>query len=262
MTPTSYYHQFIERLDDMRQGAAHGAPLPAWRVYANTGLLACHEALAANFPGLLALLGDHAFNGLAADYVRTFPAEDARLFLYGASLPAVLFERDGPDSQTALVATLDRCWTEAHAEADAPSLRLDWVGQQRPDAFSTLRLRPAPATRWVVHASMPVMPWWTSLRERAFAQQATATGAHAVLLTRPDDTVVVQDLSMAGFAFLQACEAGLILPLALQAAEDVAPGTDMHHLLTVLFGAGALQHPDQHIERALSCSNWPIAPVY
>lgn len=259
MTPP-FYRQFIERLDALRHGDAGAAPTPRWRVYANTAVLACQAALAANYPSLRHLMGGRRFEQLAGAYVRAVPADDARLFLYGASLPAVLGERDGRDSITALAATLDRCWSEAHAEADAQPLGLDWVAQQDPAAFSTLRLRPAPATRWVAHASVPAMQWWSALRQPLASGGQPRGGAQAVLLTRPGDAVIVQELPLAGAAFLHACEDGLTLPMALQAAASAAPDSNLQQMLAVLMGAGALQHPDQYIERALTCTtSWPAA---
>ena len=117
MSDAQFHDHFIATLDAMRQGAV--AEAAAWRVYANTGLLACIDALRANYPGVQRVLGDQAFGQLAADYARACPAHDARLFLYGDDLPDWLRRRDGAASPAALAATLDRYWTEAHGAVDA-----------------------------------------------------------------------------------------------------------------------------------------------
>jgi hypothetical protein len=248
MSEDRFFHQFIDTLEAMRDG---GDAQPAWRVYANTGLLACVDALLANYPSVLRLLGEPACRQLAADYARAMPTRDARLFLYGADLPAWLRARDGADSTVALAATLDRYWTETHSEADAAPLTMNWIARQSPHALASLHLRPAPSTRWLAQEGVPLWDWWQGLRQADGAPAPHGTPDQAVLLTRPDDAVWAQALPLAGTILLQACADGLSLPQALQATGDGAPETDLQQLLTTLFDAGALQHPDQFTPRAI-----------
>lgn len=249
MSDAGFHAQFLVTLDALRHGAKAG---PAWQVYANTGLLALVDALRANYPGLRRLLGEEAFDQLAAAYTRAFPARDGRLFLYGADLPDWLRGRDGADSAAALAATLDRLWTEAHSEADAPPLAMDWIARQGPQALAGLRLRPAPSTRWLSVAGVRLWEHWQVLHQSG-ETAATAVGDHqTVLLTRPDDAVQAQAIPAAGAILLQACADGLALLQALQAASGSAPQADPQHVLAMLFGAGAFQQPDQFTPRALT----------
>ncbi|MDM5179230.1 putative DNA-binding domain-containing protein [Massilia sp. DJPM01] len=249
MSEIAYFHQFIEKLDSMRHG---GGATPAWRVYANTGLLACIDALQANYPSVHRLLGEAPFEQLAASYVRAMPARDARLFLYGAGLPAWIRRRDGADSAVALVATLDRYWSETHSEADALPLTMDWIAQQSAQALAGMRLRPAPSTRWLGRAGVALWDQWQALRQAPDYLGPRGQPNQAVLLSRPDDAVWAQALPLAGAVLLQACDDGLCLPQALLAAGASAPEIDLQQLLAMLFAAGALQHPDQFAPRAIT----------
>lgn len=246
MSEDRFHHRFIDTLETLRHG---GEAAPAWRVYANTGLLACADALRANYPGVRRLLGEAAFESMAAGYARARPARDARLFLYGADLPAWLREQDGADSAAALAATLDRYWTETHSEADAAPLAMDWIARQSAPSLAGLRLRPAPSTRWLALAGVPLWDWWQALRHPDDATTTPGGPHQAVLLTRADDAVWAQALPAAGAVLLQACEDGLPLQEALLATGE--PDTALQALLATLFDAGALQHPDQFTPRAL-----------
>lgn len=246
MSDARFFHRFIDTIEALRHG---GDAAPAWRVYANTGLLACTDALRANYPSVLRLLGEPAFAQLAAGYVRARPARDARLFLYGTDLPAWLREREGADSTAALAATLDRYWTETHSEADAAPLAMDWIARQDAQTLAGLRLRPAPSTRWLAQAGLPLWDWWQALRRPGDAATPSGATHQAVLLTRADDAVWAQALPQAGAVLLQGCDDGLPLQDALQATD--IPDTDLQALLATLFDAGALQHPDQFTARAL-----------
>lgn len=249
MSVTPFCASFMATLDAMRHGTVAAAP--AWRVYANTGLLACIDALRANYPSVHRMLGDQAFGQLAGDYVRACPAHDARLFLYGGDLPAWLRRRDGAASPAALAATLDRYWTESHGEADAPPLSMDWIARQSPQAFASLCLRPAPSTRWLALADLALWDGWCAWRQPDAPQPPSNPADQAVLLTRPDDAVRTQAMPLGGAVFLQACEAGMTLPMALQAACDSTPQIEPQALLAALFAAGAFQHPDQFTPRSL-----------
>lgn len=248
MNDMQFFHQFIEKLESVRHG---GPATPAWRVYANTGLLACMDALKANYPSVQRLLGEAPFEHLAASYARATPARDARLFLYGGDLPAWLCAREGADSAAALVATLDRYWTETHSEADALPLTMDWIARQSARELATLRLRPAPSTRWLSRAGVPLWDKWHALRHPHDAVAPRDRLHQAVLLSRPGDAVWTQALPLAGAVLLQACDDGLCLQQALLTAGASAPEIDLQQLLAMLFGAGALQHPDHFTPRAI-----------
>lgn len=248
MSEASFHQQFLATLQAGRDGEV--LP-PAWRVYANTGLLASMEAVLSNYPTVATLLGPVSARAMAGAYVRDQPPHDGRLFLYGAGLPAWLRAQEGSETALVLAAQLDRYWTECHSEADAPPLALSWLVGLDPQALASVQLRPAPATRWLMRPGLRLADWWQALRASAQSVPPLGGTDQAILLTRPDDAVVVTALPPAGAVLLQACGEGLSLADALARASDCAPETELQALLATLFAAGALQHPDQFTARAL-----------
>ncbi|HMA09036.1 MAG TPA: DNA-binding domain-containing protein, partial [Ramlibacter sp.] len=88
---------------------------PAFAVYRNTVMKGCVDALAANFPAVVRLVGERWFRAVALDYASWQPPDDPRLLSYGRGFPDFLelcaAARELPC--LAGVARLDRYWIEA-----------------------------------------------------------------------------------------------------------------------------------------------------
>ena len=97
---------------------------PGLSVHRNTVLKDCIDALQANYPAILRLVGEEWFRAVAALHARAQPPGDTRLLLYGMDFPEFL--RGFPPAAELPylhgVALLDRFWTEAHVAADAVAL--------------------------------------------------------------------------------------------------------------------------------------------
>ncbi len=110
--------------DEVPSALSDLANQPGFAVYRNTVLKGYIDALQANYPAVLRLVGEEWFRAVAALYARARLPHDARLLRYGAEFPDFL--RDfAPAAQLPYlsgVARLDRCWTEAHMAADATAL--------------------------------------------------------------------------------------------------------------------------------------------
>lgn len=215
---------------------------PGFAVYRNTVAQGCVEALEANFPTVLRLVGSEWFRSVAAAFARTHPPSDSRLLVYGdegfgAFLQAVPTAADLP--WLAGVAHLDTLWRACHAAADARVLAGADLAALAPEALAARALRPHPATRWVWFEDQPVASIWCG--ERAGRANAAAPAWHGegLLLTRGDGDVRWQLLAQAGCALLDACAQGCCLGEAAQRCLDLHPGTDLAGLLRQLLQAGA-----------------------
>ena len=84
---TDFHARFLRAIDQWRDRdppeAIGGFAVPAFAVYANTGLRACIDALLAAYPSVVHTLGEAAFQPLAAQFARACPPKDPRMFLYG-----------------------------------------------------------------------------------------------------------------------------------------------------------------------------------
>ena len=218
---------------------------PGFAVYRNTVLKGCIDALQANYPAVLRLVGEEWFRAVAALHVRAHPPGDARLLLYGLDFPGFLRDFAPAADLPYLpgVARLDRFWTEAHVAADAVALAPAALAGLPLDQLGDLVLAPHPAARWAWFDDQPIYTLWR--RNRAnYAEDADSSDelvwtGEGALLTRPAGVVTWTELDAAGCAFLDACAAGL--PLAQAASEALArqASTDLARLMARLLDAGA-----------------------
>jgi hypothetical protein len=218
---------------------------PGFNIYRNTVLKGCIDALQANYPAVLRLVGENWFRAAADVHVRAQPPRDARLLLYGPDFPAFLrdFAPAADLPYLSGVARLDHCWTESHVALDAAALAPTALADLPPDQLGQRVLQPHPAARWAWFDDLPIYTLWQRNREGgATGEQSDAelvwTGEGA-LLTRPHGAVTWVPLDAAGCAFLDACAAGLPLAQAASAALAQQAGTDLAQLMATLLQAGA-----------------------
>lgn len=219
--------------------ATIGAPSEgSLRVYRNTVLGGCVDALRANYPVVGRLLGDEMFDAIAVDYATNCPPRQAVLALYGARFPDWLEEQPWiwdlayvPD-----VARVERHHIESLLAADAEPLEMralngrdDWLGMR-------LTLHPSTRFDWL---SMPAMSIWLAQREGLEGDLDLDWQAEGVLLTRPALEVLPTRLGRAGHRFLFGIRLGESVGDAAIAVSSLYPDTDIGSLFTCLVNAGA-----------------------
>ncbi len=212
---------------------------PALKVYRNTVLKGCIDALQANYPAVARLVGEEWFRAAAAVYARQVPPEVPMLLEYGAGFADFLagFEPAAELPYLPAVARLDRFWSECHAAADEMPLRAQDLAALAPELLGAMVLKPHAAARWAWF-SVPAFTIWAGNRRESPVtgdQPEIEWRGEGALVTRPEDAVQWLELDKAACAFMDACAAGV--PLA-EAAEAV-PAGDIAGLLARLFAAGA-----------------------
>lgn len=246
---TQFQDGFVQALwappDEVPDQLRALAGQPGFAVYRNTVLKGCIDALQANYPAVLRLVGEPWFRAVAALHVRAQPPGDARLLLYGMDFPAFLrdFAPAADWPYLSGVALLDRCWSEAHGAADAVALEPAAIAGLSLEQLGKLVLEPHPAARWAWFEEQPIYTIW--LRNRGSGAEGADSGDELVwtgegaLLTRPTAAVTWTALDAAGCAFLDACAAGRPLAHAASAALARQASTDLALLMTKLLQAGA-----------------------
>jgi hypothetical protein len=219
--------------------AAIGSPAEGpMRVYRNTSLGGCVDALRDNFPAVARLLGDEMFEAIAAEHASQCPPRRPVLALYGARFSDWLEEQPWvrevpyvPD-----VARIERLHIEALFAADEESLRLDEL-QGRED-WLALRLALHPAARfdWL---TSPARSIWQSQRDELDGELEFDWQAEGVLLTRPGLEVQPTALDRAGHRFLFGIRLGESVGDAAIATSSLYPETDIGSLFASLVNAGA-----------------------
>ena len=222
---------------------------PGFSVYRNTVLKGCIDALQANYPAILRLVGEEWFRAAAALHARAQPPGDTRLLMYGIDFPEFLHNFPPAAELPYLygVALLDRFWTQAHVAADAAALAPSALAGLPLEQLGELVLAPHPAARWAWFADQPLYTLWQRNRDTGAESLDSGDGlvwtGEGALLTRPAGAVRWTALDAAGCAFLDTCAAAR--PLAHAAAEALAcdAGTDLAQLMASLLDAGAFCSP-------------------
>jgi hypothetical protein len=215
---------------------------PAFAVYRNTVMKGCIDALQANYPAVLRLVGEEWFRAAAAIHVRAALPSDPTLLRYGADFASFLMEftpaREFP--YLPAVARLDWLWTESHAARDEASLDPATVAKLAPDVLASTVLHPHATARWAWFTDAPIYTIWTRNRIGNQLDGDFNWNPEGALLVRPRDTVEWMPLDAAGCAFLDTCAKGGALADAAAAALEVNGKTDLAQLMSTMLTAGAL----------------------
>jgi hypothetical protein len=214
---------------------------PAFAVYRNTVMKGCIDALQANYPAVVRLVGEEWFRATAAVHVREALPADPTLLRYGAAFADFLarFEPAAELPYLPGVARLDRLWTEAHSAPTEDVLNPAMVARLAPEALAGTVLHSHPAARWAWFADGPIYTIWSRNRVDNAPDTDLDWRAEGALLVRPRDTVEWLALDAASCAFLDTCAAGGTLAVAAQASLEVQENADLARLMSNLLEAGA-----------------------
>lgn len=233
-----FQDEFADALyaDDASGLASH----PAFAVYRNTVMRGCLDALEANFPAVVCLVGRDWFRAAAAIYAARQPPRDARLMTYGDGFADFLadFEPARDLVYLAAVARLDRLWSESHAAADADTLTASLLQAEPAHRLGDRRLSLHPATRWLV-APVPVVSIWRASRAGVAVADDLAWHPEPALVTRVDDGVRVTVVPAASLRFIEACVDGYPLAEAADRTRRIHADARIDLILSGLLSAGA-----------------------
>jgi hypothetical protein len=240
-----FQDDFVAALDGAEPLGASVAGLvaqPGFAVYRNTVFKGCVDALAANFPSVVRLVGEAWFNAAAMDYARCTPPDDARLVMYGATFPAFLAQCEASRGLTYLadVARLDRLWCESHTAAEEDALDAAAFAQQTPESFERMHVRAIASARWAWFEAQPIYTIWHANRTGEALPESLEWRGEGVLMVRQHGAVRWQALGPGGCALLDACAAGFVLGAAMERVLAADPAADLGALFATLVSNGAL----------------------
>jgi hypothetical protein len=216
-----------------------GEAEPRLSVYRNTVAKGCADAICAQFPTVLTVVGEAWLRDAGLAFARAHPPASASLADYGEAFPDWLagFPPAADMPWLADIARLDRLRTEALFAADAAPLPADALAGLGAADFATHGLALHPATRWRrFQAAVPAL--WLALQAGP-AEAALLPTPQAVLVTRPHLQVQVRIVEAGACALLDACAAGASLASAGEAALAAEPGLDLAAAFAELIAAGA-----------------------
>ncbi|MEM5428110.1 DNA-binding domain-containing protein [Cupriavidus oxalaticus] len=214
---------------------------PGFQVYRNTVLKACVDALAANYPAVVRLVGEDWFRSAALIHARAEPPRSVCLIEYGAGFADFLrtFPPAAELPYLADVARLDRLWTESHLAADDEALDAGAFSTLAGETLLHARLRPRASLRWHWCGAHPAFSIWQANRTVQVPAEDMDWVGEGALLVRMSGSVCWQAAGRGMCAFLDACGEGKALQIATESAAMAEPGIDIAQTLASLIGAGA-----------------------
>lgn len=186
-------------------------------IYRNNFLIGLGEALKANFPVTLQLVGRDFFEQATRRFVLANPPQRPCLFEYGAAFPDYL--RDLPQlGSLPYVAEMARLEFARIAAYNAPTeqyVSADVLAGLPPEQLEALPLRRARHAQ-IVRVDTPILELWKAHQaaEPDISGIDMTPRPHALLVCRPDRTLMVQELDAPAAQFLSAAENETVLGLA------------------------------------------------
>ena len=178
-------------------------------IYRNNFLLSLGEALKANFPVTLQMLGGEFFEQAARRFVLAQPPRRPCLFEYGAGFADHL--RDLPHLATRPyiidVARFEFARIAAYNAPVEPAIAPATLIGLSPDQLEALPIRRARHAQ-IVSVRAPVLALWQAhqIAEPDFAAIDMTPRSHALLVCRPEQALTSQELDLSASAFLLAAE--------------------------------------------------------
>lgn len=208
------------------------------RVYRNTTMSGCVDALRDNYPVVAQLLGDEMFDSVAANHAEMWPPRNPVLALYGERFPDWLEVQPGLAEipYIADVARIERLRVESLFARDERPLELSDL--RRHGDWEALRLALHPAARfdWL---TSPAASIWFSQQEENQRDAEFEWQPEGMLFARPAFATQAILLNPAAHRFLFGIRLGESVGGAAIATATLYPETDIGSLFSSLVNAGA-----------------------
>jgi len=211
-------------------------------VYRNTAIKGCADALVAQFPSLVRVVGEAWLTEAGAVFAQAQPPRRASLLTYGDAFPEWLAQFPPASDMPFLprLAEMDLLWAAAYGAADAVPLDPSALADLDEAALGLCRLGLHPATRFALFEdSTPSL--WSALQPPADPPTAFELfdEAEGLLLLRPGPDVRHRLTGPGEVAFLAACRDGVSLTEAGAAALGAEPRLDLASAFASLLADGA-----------------------
>jgi len=186
-------------------------------IYRNNFLISLGEALKANFPVTLQLLGADFFAQAARRFVLAHPPQRPCLFEYGAGFADYL--RDLPHLATrpyiADMARFEFARIAAYNAPVEPAIASETLIDLTPEQLEALPIRRA-RHALILTVRAPVLALWQAHQaaEPDFGAIDMTSRSQALLVCRPEQALTYQELDLSASAFLLAAEHGTSLGIA------------------------------------------------
>lgn len=190
--------------------APSGVISPAGRmsIYRNNTLVGLSKALANAYPVIKQLVGDEFFDHLAQQFIFEYPSQNGDLAHYGEHFADFLQRCEACQSLVYLpdVARLEYAFNLAYAAPGQGPIDLALLAEVDPADYEQLHFSLHPSST-LLQSDYPIADIW-SVNQADADPNATISldqGGCQLLICRPEMAVKIMPVSLADFAFLEAC---------------------------------------------------------
>ncbi len=185
----------------------------AMNVYRNTVIKGLIDALAANYPTVLKLVGEEWFDAAASEFIRSSSASTSVLAEYGKEFATFLsnFSPAVELPYLSEIANIDWLWTESCFALDAPTLRSFSLQALQGEQLLNARLQLHPATRLCACKHSAVTIWLHNHANSVYAELNIDGSDEEALITRTQSGVILTPLSIIEHRFVSEIQNGATL---------------------------------------------------
>lgn len=208
-------------------------------VYRNNVTVGLVNAMTANFPSIVRLVGEEFFAAMAREYVREYPPHSRLMFEYGGNFPDFLetFAPVRPYPYLADVARLEICWRQAFHEADSPVISGQDLAALSPEAFPALILRPHPAAR-ILQSAFAAGSIFAANRSDGSQPAIDPSLAETILVSRPVHDCEIRILDTGTGTFFCSMLSGKTIESSAGEAFAADPAFDFSAAVAMMIASG------------------------
>ena len=179
------------------------------------------QAIRSDYPILLKLLGDSAFDALAVAYIEQNPPTSYNLDFYPHKFAGFVGEKYG-DAFVSELATLEATIAEVFMLTDSEPFLLDKFSQISPENFGEMFFNLRTACR-LLQFSYPVSEWLSNARVQENLPEIPPENKSFLLVVRHNNEVQRHSLSEQEFALLMNLTSGKNVAEALEKTLEEQP---------------------------------------
>ena len=230
--------------DSLSSYCESDANVDLFNIYRNGSYRACIDALASNYPAVVALLGDSYFRALAKVYVTYGLPESGTLVGYGMGFPDFLdmasISRNIPHLGD--LARLDRAWLDVYFSEENTSLTPAGITELEHEGEIELERIVPIVSIALVPLNYPVTGIWRELKDSGSLEkpvELSRNGGH-VLVWRRGSEVMLRELPTVESRFFAKFLVGKNLEQAVETAYGDSTEFDLNEFFLNLIDAGLL----------------------
>lgn len=219
-------------------------PKKRFSVYRNNVTLGLITVLASTYPVVEEIVGEEFFATMARDFALTHLPQSPVMIDYGEEFPDFLksFAPVQELPYLSEVAKLEWHRNTAHHGANANPVTIEALGKFSEEEVPNLGFEFHP-TFSLIKSSYPIVTIWQAHQQdnpSEFLDGLNMDEGEAAVIIRPELDVLVSQVSMGTFEFLQSLQNGHPFSLSVEQAIAIEPSFDIPANLAGLFNLGAV----------------------